>query len=89
MLKLRSTGIRDYNVLEDDQLIGRICYASERSPGIWIWKLTVHVPGGLPMGTATDLEAAKVAFKTAWALFKAKHAAELPDAFRAMNIRKD
>ena len=37
MLKLRTIGIRDYSVLEGEQRIGRIRFASERNPGIWIW----------------------------------------------------
>ena len=62
MLKLRTIGIRDYSVLEGRQRIGRIRFAAERSPGIWIWNVTVHLAGGLPMGSAKDLEAAKAEF---------------------------
>ena len=51
MLKLRRIGIRDYSVLEDDQRIGRIRLASERTPPIWLWTVTVHLTGGLPMGS--------------------------------------
>ena len=25
---------------------------------IWIWNVTAHLPGGLPMGSAKDLDAA-------------------------------
>ena len=39
MLKLRTIGIRDYSVLEGRQRIGRIRFASVRSPGIWIWNV--------------------------------------------------
>lgn len=56
MLKLRTLGIRDYSVLEGRQRIGRIRFASERSPGIWIWNVKVHLTGGLPMGSAADLD---------------------------------
>jgi hypothetical protein len=58
MLKLRLIGIRDYTVLDDMQAIGRIRYASERAPGIWLWNIQVHLAITKPMGTATDLEAA-------------------------------
>ena len=45
MLKLRSLGINDYSVLEGRQCIGRIRFADERQPGVWLWSV-----GGLPMG---------------------------------------
>jgi hypothetical protein len=48
MLKLRSIGIRDYSVFEGGQRIGRIRFAGERTPGVWLWKV-VTLPG-------TDLE---------------------------------
>jgi hypothetical protein len=35
MLTLRMIGANDYNVPEDGQPIGRIRYASERTPGIF------------------------------------------------------
>jgi len=50
MLKLRSIGIRDYSVLESEQRIGRVLFAAERNPGIWLLSVSVHLPGGLPMG---------------------------------------
>ena len=37
MLKLRSIGLSDYSVLEGKQRIGRIRFASERMPRIWLW----------------------------------------------------
>jgi hypothetical protein len=48
MLKLRLIGIDDYSVYEDKQRIGRIRFAGERMPGVWLWKV-VTLPG-------TDLE---------------------------------
>ena len=50
MLKLRSIGIRDYSVLEDGQRIGRIRLATEHMPCVWLWSVTIHLGGGLPMG---------------------------------------
>ena len=90
-LKLRSIGIRDYSVLdEDSQRIGRIRYAAERNPGIWIWNVIVHLPGGLSMGSCKDLDTAKAEFKTAWEAMKASTTPErLAAAFKAMNIRDD
>lgn len=89
-LTLRMIGIRDYSVLEDGQRIGRIRYASERTPGIWLWNIQVHIPDGLPMGSAKDLDVAKVQFKLAWEAFKTKHGPEaLERAYKAMNIRDE
>ena len=36
-LTMRMIGVRDYSVFEDGQQIGRIRFASERNPGVWIW----------------------------------------------------
>jgi hypothetical protein len=41
MLELRSTGIRDCTVLEGHQRIGRIRFAGERMPPIWLWNVAV------------------------------------------------
>jgi hypothetical protein len=54
-LTLRLTGARDYSVFEDGQHIGRIRFASERSPGVWLWHVQVHIPGP-PFGSAVSLE---------------------------------
>jgi len=90
MLKLRMIGIRDYSVLEGRQRIGRIRLADERLPGVWLWNVQVHLPGGLPMGSAKDLDTAKAEFKTAWEALKARTTPEqLAAAYRAMNIRDD
>jgi hypothetical protein len=37
MLKLRTIGIHDYSVLDGGQRIGRIRFADERMPGVWLW----------------------------------------------------
>jgi hypothetical protein len=58
MLKLRSIGINDYRVLDGGQRIGRIRFADERIPGIWLWNVTIHLPGGLPMGSSQDFNTA-------------------------------
>lgn len=90
MLKLRLIGIRDYAVLEDGQRIGRIRFASERMPSVWLWNVTVHIPGGLPIGSAKDLDITKAEFKTAWEALKASTPPErLAAAYKAMNIRDD
>lgn len=89
MLTLRPVGQNDYNVREGGQTIGRIRYASERTPGIWLWNIQVHVTTGLPMGSAKDLETAKAEFKTAWEALKVRVGPEaLAKAFAAMNIRE-
>ena len=90
MLKLRTIGLSDYSVLERGQRIGRIRFAAERNPGIWLWSVSVHLPGGLPMGSAKDLDTAKAEFKAAWKALKAKTPPEqLAAAYKAMNIRDD
>ncbi|MGY0571641.1 hypothetical protein ACTGJ9_011800 [Bradyrhizobium sp. RDM12] len=59
-------GLDDYTVHEDRQLVGRICYAAECSPGLWLWTCVVTLPGP-PFGDAGSLdEATKGRFKVAW-----------------------
>ena len=90
MLKLRTIGIRDYTVLEGHQHIGRIRFADERLPPIWLWTVTVHLTGGLPMGQAGDLDTARADFKSAWEVLKARTPPDqLAAAYAAMNIRDD
>jgi hypothetical protein len=90
MLKLRTIGIRDYSVLEGGQRIGRIRFADEHMPGVWLWNITIHLTGGLPMGSATDLDTAKAEFGGAWTALKARTPPEqLAAAYKAMNIRDD
>jgi hypothetical protein len=89
MLTMRMIGVRDYNVFDDGQHIGRIHFASERTPGIWLWRVQVHIPGP-PLGSATSLDDAKQSFKTAWLAFKQKHGPEaLAAAYRATNKRNE
>jgi hypothetical protein len=71
MLKLRSIDLSDYAVLEGRQRIGRIRFAEERLPPRWLWNVTVHLPGVLPMGSSKDLDTARVEFKTACEELKA------------------
>jgi hypothetical protein len=90
MLKLRSIGLSDYRVLEGRQSIGRIRFADERMPGVWLWNITVHLSGGLPMGSSKDLNMAKTEFKAAWENLKARTSPEdLAAAYEAMNIQDD
>jgi hypothetical protein len=90
MLKLRSIGISDYRVLEGRQRIGRIRFVIERMPGVWLWNVTVPLPGDLPMGSSQDLDTAKADFKAAWEALKARTTPEqLAAAYKAMNTRDD
>ena len=90
MLKLRTIGLSDYSVLEGGQRIGRIRLATERMPCVWLWSVTVHLPGGLPIGSSKDLDTAKAEFKAAWEALKARTPPEqLAAAYKAMNIRDD
>jgi hypothetical protein len=89
-LRLRPIGVNDYRVLEGDQWIGRIRYAKERTPGIWVWHVQVHLAGGLPMGSSNDLDTAKAEFKAGWIALKARHTPEqLVAAYAAMHIRDE
>jgi hypothetical protein len=84
LLKLRSLGDRDYSMLQGRQRIGRIRYASERSPPVWIWNVTIHLTSELPIGSAQDLETAKAEFRAAWEALKTRTPpAELAAAFKA------
>jgi len=90
MLKLRSIGIDDYRVLDAGQRIGRIRLADERMPPVWLWNVTIHLTGGLPMGSSPDFNTAKAEFKAAWKALKASATPEqLAAAYRTMNIRND
>ena len=90
MLKLRSIGINDYSVLEGRQRIGRIRFVIERLPGVWLWNVTVHLTGGLPLGSSKDIDTAKAEFKAAWEALKARTTPEqLAAAYKVMNIRDD
>jgi hypothetical protein len=90
MLKLRSIGLSDYSVLDGGQRIGRIRLATERMPCVWLWNVTIHLTGGLPMGSSKDLNTAKAEFKAAWKSLKARTTPEqLAAAYRAINIRDD
>lgn len=87
-LTMRSIGQNDYNVHDDGQRIGRIRYAKERTPAVWIWNVQVHLGTLLPMGTTNSLDSAKAEFKTAWEALKARTSPErLAAAYKAMNIR--
>jgi hypothetical protein len=75
-------------VLEGHQRIGRIRFAGERLPPIWLWNVVVHLSGGLPMGQAEDLDQAKADLKVAWEALKARTKPEqLLAAYRDLNIR--
>ncbi|WP_375791163.1 hypothetical protein ACE102_07375 [Bradyrhizobium sp. vgs-9] len=85
MLTMRMIGVNDYSVHEDGQTIGRIRFAKDRSPGIWLWNVTVPIPGP-PFGDAKSIGEAKDRFKAAWTAFKEKHGPEaVAKAFAAMN----
>lgn len=71
-LTLHIIGPNDYAVRENRRSIGCIRLAEERNPSIWLWNVTVTLPGP-PFGDAKDLAEAKARFKAAWEAFKAKH----------------
>ena len=68
------------------QHIGRIRLARERSPAIWLWTVTVTIPGP-PFGSAESIDEAKQRFKAAWISFKDKAGPEaLARAYAEMNV---
>jgi hypothetical protein len=72
------------------QRIGRIRLTTEHMPCVWLWSVTIHLGGGLPMGSSKDLNTAKAEFKTAWEALKARTTPEqLAAAYEAMNTRDD
>ena len=59
-------------------------------PCVWLWSVTIHLGGGLPMGSSKDLNTAKAEFKAAWEELKASTTPSLLAAtYEAMNIRDD
>jgi hypothetical protein len=46
--------------------------ATERIPCVWLWNVTVYLTGGLPRGSAKDLDTAKAEFRAAWEALKAR-----------------
>jgi hypothetical protein len=90
MLKLRSIGLSEFAVFEGRRRIGRIRFATERMPCIWLWSITIRLTGGLPMGSSKDIDTAKAEFKAAWERLSARTTPEqLAAAYKAMNIRDD
>ncbi len=86
MLTVRLIGLDDCVVREDGRHIGRIRFASERAPPIWLWHITVTIPDRASFGDAATLDEAKGRFKVAWETFKQKHGSEkLAKAFAEMN----
>lgn len=67
------------------------CYLGiANQPPIRLWHINIHLTGGLPMGSANDIDTAKADFKAAWEEPKAKTSPEdLAAAYKAMNIRDD
>ena len=89
MLTLRLIGPNDYDVYDDGQRIGRIRFASERNPDVWLWHVQIHIPGPA-FGSAGSLDDTNQDFKTAWLAFQEKHGPEkLVAAYRAMNLRDE
>jgi hypothetical protein len=86
MLKLRLIGIRDYAVLEAAS--ASLCQRAQS--GCLARSVTIHLPGGLPMGSAKDLDTAKAEFKAAWEALQARTpAGRLAATYKTMNIRDD
>ena len=57
-------------MLDHSEPVGRIRRASERAADIWMWNVTISLPGAAS-GTAGELDEAKQAFRAAWSALKA------------------
>ena len=89
MLKLRSIGLSDYAVLEGRQRIGRIRFATERMPCVWLWSVSVHLPGGLPIGSSKDLDTASRVQGGLGSLKARTTPDQLAATYKAMNTKDD
>ena len=87
MLKLRSIGLSDFAVFEGKQRIGRIRLATERMPCVWLWSVTVHLTGGLPMGSSRT--STPRPSSAAWRAEGRTPPEQLVAAYKEMNIRDD
>ena len=72
MLTLRLIEPNDYLVREEGQYIGRIRFANERTPGVWLWHHGHDFRRAV--GSAKDIHEAKQRFKATWRAFR--HGAE-------------
>ena len=85
-LTLRLTGVCDYNVFEDGQRIGRIRFARDRNPGVWLWK-SKSISPARRSAARPDLDEAKRHFRANW--LREHEAQALLVAYRAMNLRNE
>jgi hypothetical protein len=58
MLTVCLIGLDDYSVREDGHTVGLIRLAHERTPAVWLWTITVTIPGP-PFGDAATLDELK------------------------------
>ena len=88
MLKLRSIGLSDYSVLEGSYRNGRIppCHRTDAVPRLW--SVTIHLTGGLPMGSAkTSTRPGDSRLLGSYLARTSKD--ELAAAYKDLNIRDD
>ena len=71
MLKLRTIGIVTTPCSKATSTSAGSASPTSGCPPIWLWTVTVHLTGGLPMGQAGDLDTARADFKSAWEVLKA------------------
>lgn len=62
----------DFGVIHEDRTVGRIRLATEHTPAVWVFSVTVPLPvHPWCNGSTPDLEGAKAAFREAWERFYA------------------
>ena len=88
MLTMRKISPNDHRIREDGQPIGRLRFASERLPGVWLWHVTVNIPGPQSTGSATRPGQGAVRGGMAGVQGEAR-AEAFAAAYRAMNKRKE
>ena len=85
LLKLRSLGVSDFAVLEGRQASAGFDWPPNACRGSGSGASPSDLPGGLPTGSAMDIDTAKSEFKAAWEALKARTTPEqLAAAYRAM-----
>jgi hypothetical protein len=89
-LKLIRSASATIPLFDGEQRIGRIRFADERMPGVWLWNVVIHLTRDLPMGSSRHLDTAKAEFKAAGEALKARTSPEdLAAAYKTLNIRDD
>ena len=90
MLKLRSSASTTIACWKAGSASAGSASPTSACRRVWLWAVTIHLPGGLPTGSSPDFNTAKVEFKAAWEVLKASTPPSLlATAYKAMILRGD